>query len=207
MATDVKKIMENLLKFYNFNHQTIISVGAGGGQFVEYGRSSKKVIAIDNDQHALEKLEIILQKSQLTDKFTLIHSDFNLVNTKADVVMFEFCLHEMQDPETAVNHALTMAPNILINDHWPDSEWAYIVDEKEKVQKSWAVLKTFELQKVKRYKTFQFFQDYEELYQKVKLQGNHTIQRIERYKNEKNFNIPMTYAFALIQHKPNSNHL
>ena len=198
MATDTKKIIENLLEFFDFNNQTIISVGAGGGQFIEYGRVSKQVIAVDNDKEALSRLENSLQKSQLLHKFALINSDFYLFNRKGDVVMFEFCLHEMKDPEAAINHALTMAPIILINDHWPSSEWAYIVDEKEKVINSWKALKRFDLKKIQQYDTVQFFHDYDELFQKVKVQGENSINRISQYKDKKDFTIPMSYGFALI---------
>lgn len=198
MAADIKKIIENLFEFYDFNNQTVISVGAGGGQFIEYGHASKQVIAIDNDKESLTRLENSLQKSKLSDKFTLVNSDFYLVNKKGDVVMFEFCLHEMKNPEAAINHALTMAPNILINDHWPGSEWAYIVDEKEKVINSWQAVKRFNLKKIRRYDSFQFFHDYEELFQKVKVQGENSISRISQYKDKKDFTIPMSYGFALI---------
>lgn len=198
MAVDINKILENLFEFYDFKNQTIISVGAGGGQFIEYGRSSKQVIAIDNDKEALIRLENSLRESQLLDKFILINSDFYIVNKKGDVVMFEFCLHEMKNPEAAINHALTLAPNILINDHWPNSEWAYIVDEEEKVINSWEALKRFNIIKVQRYDTVQFFHHYEELYQKVKVQGENSINRISQYMDKKDFTIQMSYGFALI---------
>jgi tRNA A58 N-methylase Trm61 len=198
MATDIKKIIDNLLDFYDFNNQTVITVGAGGGQLIEYGRISKKVIAIDHDKEALHKLKDNLLKSELEDKFTLINSDFYLADSQGNVVMFEFCLHEMKDPETAINHGLTMAPNILINDHWPSSEWAYIVDEKEKVINSWEALKKFNFKKIQQYDTVQFFHDYEELFQKVKVQGENSINRISQYKDKKDFTIPMSYGFALI---------
>jgi len=198
MVTDVRIMIDNLLKFYEFDNQIVISIGAGGGQFIEYGRNARQVIAIDNDEEALSKLENALQKMQLTDKFTLINSDFYEVNKKGDVVLFEFCLHEMKDTETAINHALTMAPSILINDHWPNSEWAYIVDEKEKVINSWEALKKFKLKKVQRYNTVQLFRDYEELFLKVSVQGENSIKRIGQYKNKKDFTIPMSYGFALI---------
>lgn len=198
MATDVRKMIDNLLKFYEFDNQTVISIGAGGGQFIEYGRNSRQVIAIDNDEEALSKLENALQNLQLEDKFTLINSDFYEVNMKGDVVLFEFCLHEMKDTETAINHALTMAPSILITDHWPNSEWAYIVDEKEKVINSWEALKKFKFKKVQRYNTVQFFRDYEELFLKVNVQGENSIKRIGHYKDKKDFTIPMSYGFALI---------
>ncbi len=198
MATDVKKIIDNLLKFYDFDNQIIISIGAGGGQFIEYGPNSRQVIAIDNDDEALKKLANTLLNLQYKDKFTLINSDFYEVNKKGDVVLFEFCLHEMKNAETAINHALMMAPNILIADHWPYSEWAYIVDEQEKVINSWEALKKFKFKKVQQYDTVQFFSDYEELFLKVKVQGENSIKRIARYKDKNNFTIPMSYGFALI---------
>jgi precorrin-6B methylase 2 len=198
MATDIRIMIDNLLKFYEFNNQIVISVGAGGGQFIEYARNSRHVIAIDNDKEALSKLENALQNLQLKDKFTLINSDFYKVNKKGDIVLFEFCLHEMKDAEAAINHALTMAPGILIADHWPDSEWAYIVDEKEKVISSWEAIKKFKIKKVRQYNTVQFFHNYEELFIKINVQGENSIRRIGRYKDKKNFTIPMSYGFALI---------
>jgi len=198
MAADIKKMISNLLEFYNFSDKTIITVGAGGGQFIEYGRNSKKVLAIDSDKEALVKLKENLIKSGLDDKFTLFHSDLYLSNLQGDVVLFEFCVHEMKDPEAALKHALTMAPDIVIADHLPDSEWAYIIDEKEKISNSRAALELFHLKKDQRFDTFQFFNDYEELYQKVKVQGARTIERIAKFKDKENFTIPMSYGFALI---------
>jgi hypothetical protein len=198
MAADIKKIIRNLMKFFDFNNQTIISVGAGGGQFIEYGHASKQVIAIDNDKDALVRLENNLLKSGLLDKFMLINADFYLVHKKGDVVMFEFCLHEMKDPESAIFHALTMAPNVLIIDHWPNSAWAYTVDEIEKVINCWEAVRKFNCKKIQRYDTVQSFQDYNELFQKVKVQGENSVNRIRQYRDKKDFTIPMSYGFAWI---------
>ncbi|MBN2093611.1 methyltransferase domain-containing protein [candidate division KSB1 bacterium] len=198
MATDIKEIIQNLLEFYQFDHQSSITVGAGGGQMIEYGRTAKNVFAIDHDQEALEKLKANLINTGLTQKFQLIHSDFFLTHLKGDVVMFEFCLHEMPDPAAALRHAETMAPNILITDHLPGSEWAYIVDEREKVIQSWAALELFAIKKLQKFDTFQFFRDYDELYQKVKVQGENSIQRINCFKDKTHFTIPMSYGFCLI---------
>lgn len=198
MATDLLKIIQNLLEFYSLADQTIITVGAGGGQLIEYGRNAHKVIAIDNDEIALEKLRDNLIKSGLVDKFTLVHSDFYLSNHKGDVVLFEFCLHEMNDPELAIRHAQTLASNVLIIDHLPDTDWASIIDEKEKIEKSWSALELFHKRKFQRYDSFQYFTDYEEIYQKVKVQGLNAINRIQNFKDTKQFTIPMSYGIALI---------
>lgn len=198
MATDINKIIKNLLDFYDFNCRTVITVGAGGGQLIEYGRVSKEVLAIDYDDEALQKLNDNLVKSGLDDKFTLIHSDFLLTGLKGDVVLFEFCLHEMEDPESALKHALTMAPQVIVLDHWPGSEWAYFGGEEENIVKSWSALRLFPVIKVQKFDTFQVFNDYEEIYQKVKAQGEISISRINDFKGKTNFTIPMSYGIALI---------
>jgi|WetSurMetagenome_2_1015567.scaffolds.fasta_scaffold08878_4 tRNA A58 N-methylase Trm61 len=198
MATDIKQIIINLLEFYDFSNKTVITVGAGGGQLIEYGRITKEVFAIDYDKESLQKLRDNLIRSGLDDKFTLIHSDFYLSYLKGDVVLFEFCFHEMEDPEAALKHALSMAPHVIILDHCSDSEWAYFGGEEENISKSWKALKLFHTIKVQQFDTFQFFNDYEEIYQKVRLQGENSIRRINDFKNKKNISIPMTYGIALI---------
>ena len=198
MATDVNVIIANLLSFYNFNNQTIISVGAGGGQFIEYARSAKKVYAVDNDRKALNRLNDNLIKTNLADKFTLIHNEFEQVNLTGDVVLFEFCLHEMEDAEASIIRALTMAPAVVISDHSPNSEWAFFVGEEQKVANSWKAVERFNLKKHQVYDSFQHFADYEELFQKVKGQGDDVIKRISKFANQSCFEIPMSYGFVLI---------
>jgi len=198
MAVDIKQMITNLLEFFDMTNKTIISVGAGGGQFIEYGRNVNRVFAIDCDETALELLNENLLKSGLTNKFTLIHSDFYLANQKGDVVIFELSLHDLSDPALAIKHALTLAPKVLILDHWVSSEWVYVIDEKEKVTRSWAALEAFDFKKFQQYDTFEFFEDYEELYEKIKGQGETAISRIEQFKDKKQFTIPLSYALALI---------
>ncbi len=198
MATDIKKIIENLFEFYDFNNQIIISVGAGGGQFIEYARSAQKVFAIDNDRDALNRLKDRLIKANLTDKFKLIHSEFEQLNLRGDVVLFEFCLHEMKDSELAIKHALTLAPIVLICDHLPDSEWAFIVGEEQKVANSFNAIERFNLRKHQSYKTIQYFADYDELFQKIKVQGKEVIKLISKFENQTSIEISMSYGFVLI---------
>ncbi len=198
MATNINKVIGNLFGFYDFRDKTVISIGAGGGQMIEYGRPAKKVIAIDSDSEALDKLKTSLCRSGLDDKFTLVHSDFFLADPRGDVVLFEFCLHEMADPAAAITRATKMAGDTLVLDHWPGSEWAFFVAEEEKVASSWRALRTFHTRKCQKYETVQFFKDYEELHQKVRVQGDISISRIKPFIGQANFTIPMSYGFALL---------
>ena len=192
-------VNNNLLDFYDFNNKIILAVGAGGGQIIEYGFKARKIIAIDNNEEAINKLHNKLLQTGLSDKYSIIHSDFLQTTLTGDLVFFEFCLHEMIDPRIAIEHAFKLAPEILIADHCPGSEWAFITDEDKKISRSWNELGLYNIKTIRRYNTFQFFTDYDELLQKVKGQGMNSINRIKRYKNKKNISISMQNGFALIK--------
>jgi len=198
VAIDVQKIIKNLLSAYDFSGRTIIAVGGGGGQFIEYGRSARQILALDNDAEELRKLRENLKKAGLEDRFTPILGDFFEARLKGDGVLFEFCLHEMPDPKAAVRHAQTMAPDVIIIDHWPDSVWSYYTGEDRKVAGSWAALESFSLRKRQKYDAVHFFRDYDELYKKLKDQGEPSLSRIEKFRSQKDISIPMSYSIAVI---------
>ena len=198
MATDINAVIKNLLSFYNFDDKIVISVGAGGGQLIEYGRSAKKVIAIDNSAVAIQKLKENLINRKLEDKFEVMRADFYETSLKGDVVFFEFCLHEIPEPAKAIKHALTMAPHVLVMDHAPQSRWAYYAAEDDKVAASWKDLETFAIKKQQSFTANQVFQDYNEIYEKLKSQGEESIRRISEFTSTKNIVIPMPYRAALI---------
>ena len=198
MVKNIQQVIDNLLNFYDFQNKTIVSVGMGGGQFLAYSKVAEHVIAIDNDLNALNELEEKLVQNKLSEKFTLIHSDFKDVKLKGDVVLFEFCLHEMNEAQKMLEYAKNMAEDIVVVDHGTNSEWAYVADEKEKAENSWLQVLNNSVQKITTYQAEQFFEDYSELFEKVKIQGKNSIERIEKYKQSRQFIIPMEYTFALL---------
>ena len=199
MAADYKKMVADLLAFYDLRDKTILSVGAGGGQLIEYGRAAGRVLALDSDAQALEKLRENPNTAGLEDKFVPVLGDFFEVDLKADVVLFEFSLHEMTDPGRAVERAHGMAPAVIVFDHWPGSPWSFIAAEEKKVAASWASLDRFAVKKTRMYETVQFFSDYDQLYQRVKGQGETTLARISAFKGQTDIRIPMSYGLALIE--------
>ena len=199
MAADYQKMVADLAAFYDLKDKTVLTVGAGGGQLIEYGRAAGKVLALDNDPQALERLRENLKIAALEDKFEPVLGDFFEVDMRADVVLFEFCLHEMADPGAAVERARDMAPAVVVFDHWPGSEWSIIAAEEEKVAISWAALGRFPVKKTRMYETVQLFGDYGELYQRVKGQGETSLARIAAFKGQIDIRIPMTYGLALIE--------
>jgi SAM-dependent methyltransferase len=198
MPADYKRMVANLLGFYDFSRKTVIDVGAGGGQLIEYGRAAARVLALDNDAPALGLLRERLKAAGLEDKFRPLLCDFMRAELEADVVLFEFCLHEMPDPGAAVERALGMAPAVVVFDHWPGSEWSYLGAEETKVEAGWAALGRFPVKKKQRHEDTQVFRDYEELYEKVKGQGETSVARIEGFRGRTAIRIPMSYGLALI---------
>jgi hypothetical protein len=198
MATDIAEILANLLGFYRFEDKTIISVGAGGGQFAGYGRVARKVIAVDPDGAALAALVERIRALGIEDRFVLVEKDLMAVTERADVVLFEFCLHEIPDHGGALAHAATLAPDIVIIDHAPGTPWTHACDETEKVAASWEAVEARGIRQMERFDAVQRFASYQELFEKVKGQGAEAIRRIERWRGCSDITIPMAYRIALV---------
>jgi len=196
MATDMALVLENLLRFYVFDAKVMICVGAGGGQLAGYGWVARKVIAVDPDGAALATLAERIRAVGIEDKFVVVQKDFMVVTERADVVLFEFALHEMLLPDAALARAGTLAPDVVIIDHAPGSPWAHVADEAEKVVASWEAVSARGVRRQEDYDAVQRFASYEELVQKIKGQGAEAIRRIEPWRGRTNITIPMAYRIA-----------
>ncbi len=53
MATDIRQLTDNLRSFHDLRGRVILSVGAGGGQFLDAYRDAAKIVAVDSDPAAL----------------------------------------------------------------------------------------------------------------------------------------------------------
>jgi len=199
MATDIGLILQRLLAFYDFSGKNVLVVGAGGGQLAEYARSMRKVLAVDRDLEAMKQLQKAAARLDLQDRFEYWIGDFADCDRQGDVVLFEFCLHEMDDPSAAVAKAATLAPEVVVIDHAPDSQWVYFTAEDDKVDRSWRELGRLQVVRQSSYTTEQHFANYGELHTKVMSQGEVSIRRIERFLEQTNITITMTYALALIR--------
>lgn len=198
MATDIGQILKNMHDFYDFSGKNVVAVGAGGGQLAEYGRLAHKVVAVDRDAAAMEQLRAAATRLGLQERFEYWTGDFADCPCSGDVVLFEFCLHEIEDPAQALNKALNLAPDVLVIDHAPGSRWIYYGAEDENVVRSWQTLAQFSPTRHATYATEQRFNRYDDLFTRVKLQGKESLRRIEEFQGMTNIVIPMTYAMALI---------
>ena len=198
MATDIEKVLLNLLSFYDFSGKKMISVGAGGGQLVGYAKTAGSVIAVDSDSKAIEGLRERAKVAGFIEKFSFIKSQFCDFTQKGDVLLFEFCLHEMPDPEGALAHARKLAPDVVVFDHYLESEWAQYTGETEIIKASWAAVDKARPKRVKHYSAVQKFENYEELFKKLEPLGSKIIKGIEKFKNSKNIIMQMPYTAALL---------
>ncbi len=193
MAVNTNEIINNIENFIKLDNKIILSVGSGGGQLVGYGKNAKKIIAIDNDFSALNKLKNVIQSKELNSNYEYLCDDFMNIKISADIVFFEFSLHEMINPVKAIKHAKTITPTVIILDHNIESNWLYIVCEENKVAISDNAIMNIGVKNKIVYSIEQYFKDYKSIKNKVESQGNEAILRIEKYKNQNDIKIKMKY--------------
>jgi len=191
LAADYGQMTENLRCFYDFTDKIVLFVGAGGRQLLDLSIRTRKVIAIDENVQSLSEL-----KSK--NSVEVVGSRFEDVALRGDVVYFEFCLHEMDDPGKALCHARTLAPDIMVYDHAPGSEWVFYGDEEEEVRRSAEAMERFGVRRRETLRTEQRFRDHAELLAKVSPQGAIAIQRAQRFAGAMKIVIPMSYELALL---------
>jgi SAM-dependent methyltransferase len=204
MAADYKQMVQNIREFYSFSGKKVLAVGAGGGPLTDLVLESRKLIVIDKDPAAIRYWEARVAAEGLQGRVDVIQADFCETSPRGDVVYFEFCLHEMNDPGQALRHALTLAPEVLIFDHLPDSEWAFYAAEEEKVRSSADALADFACMRRREFRTDQRFPEYRQLVEKVSCQGRVALERAERYRGATDIAIPMTYGLTLLDMEASS---
>ncbi len=197
MAVDLAKLTRDLDRFYDFSGKTVLYVGAGGGQLLGPSARPKKLIAIDRDADALKQLETRLA-SQGRDPANLVAGSFEEVKMSGDVVYFEFCLHEIDDPYQALAHARSLAPDIVVFDHSPGSEWMFLAAEEGDVQRAAEAMERFGIRRRESFQTEQRFRTRAELLEKLSAQGPIAVGRARRFARDASIVIPMKYQLALL---------
>ena len=198
MAADYALFTANLHRFYDFAGKVVLVVGAGGGQLLDPACQTKKLIAIDRDRAALNRLVAKLDASGSRDSVEIVCASFEDVRLSGDVVYFEFCLHETSDPLLALTHARTLAPDSVVFDHLPDSPWSFHAAEEDKVRRSTEAMERFGIRRRHSLSVEQRFGDYDELLAKIGVQGEVAIQRAQRFRGATNIVIPMNCGLVLL---------
>jgi SAM-dependent methyltransferase len=198
VTTDTRAIVQHLAAFYDFAGRLVLDLGAGGGQLAGYARDARAVIAVDVDRQALDRLAARLRELGLADRFTLVADDLLDVTATADVVLLEFCLHQMADPDRALRHARGLAPDVLVLDHAPGSSWSGAAAEVGLVQSAWDAVARQTVRRERSVEAWQRFGDHEELAAKLAGCGPESEDRIRQYRGQTMISIPMPYRMALL---------
>ena len=199
MAADIPAIMRNLKAFYDFAGKAVVHAGAGGGQFIAYARRARRVLAVDPEPAAVARLKEAVGREGLADRFEVVNGVLADITTPADVVFFEFCLHEIDDPAAALAHARTLAPEAVVIDHAPDSPWVWLMDEGGKLTRSWGAVGRTPVSHKASFEGVQHFNVFQELEAKLESLGEPTLTRIQKYRESLDFTIGMDYRMALIR--------
>jgi hypothetical protein len=197
VATDIRQLTENLRGFHELAARVVLSVGAGGGRLLELYREVSKMVAVDSDPAALRQLEAAATARGF-DRVELVGADFFEVARTAEVVVFEFCLHEMPDPAMALERARSLAPEVLVYDHAPGSTWAWHAAEEDKVLRSTQAMEACGIRRREVFHGEQRFAGYAELREKVASQGPTALERAVPYRGRSDIVIPMAYLAALL---------
>ena len=203
MAVDYAKLTENLGRFYDFTDKVVLFVGAGGKQLLDSSIRTRKLIAIDQDVESLRELKTKLAAKGMPTSVDIVGSSFEDVTLCGDVVYFEFCLHEMADPQKVLSQARTLAPDIVVLDHLPGSDWVFYAAEEDEVRRSAEAIERFGVLRRETFCTEQRFRDPAELLAKVSGQGAVATQRAQCFAGAANIIIPMGYELALLSSHAN----
>jgi hypothetical protein len=198
LAADYGGLADTLSRFYDFTGKVVLYVGAGGRQLLDPSIKTKSLIVIDRNTQALEQLKKKVTMKGRGASAKIVGADFADVKLSGEVVYFEFCLHEMSDPQKSLEHARALAPDIVVYDHSPGSEWTFYTAEEDKVRASSEAMKRFGIRRRQVFRTEQRFADYPELRAKIVVQGPVAIKRARRFAGTKNIVIPMNFELALL---------
>jgi 2-polyprenyl-3-methyl-5-hydroxy-6-metoxy-1,4-benzoquinol methylase len=197
-AMDYQPLIENLRRFYDFSGKTVLLVGAGGGRLLDPSVKIKKLIAIDRDAEALEQLKANFAAKGMPGRVELVRARFEDVTSPADVVYFEFCLHEMADPLVALSRASTLAPDTVVCDHTADSDWSVLAAEDDKVRRSAKAIERRGIRRSERVLAEQHFRSHAELLAKLSPQGPTAIGRARRFVGIENIVVAMPCDLLLL---------
>lgn len=198
MATPFQPLVEALRRFYDFSGKTMLLVGAGSGRLLDDSVKAEKIIAIDRDPEALARVKSSLASKGVEGRVELVCARFEDVTSPADVVYFEFCLHEMADPLVALSRARTLAPDTVVYEHAAESEWSFHAAEDEKVRRSNKAIERSIIRRRESVRFEQRFRTHAELLAKVTPQGGKAIQRAQRFAGTENIVIAMPCELVLL---------
>jgi hypothetical protein len=198
LVVDREEISANLTLFYDFRGKAVLYVGAGRGQLLGPDSGVSRVVAIDRDGESLRGFRLDSKTKWAGIPIRFIPSEFETVAVHGDVVYLEFCLHQMQDPTKALEHAHSLAPDVVVMDHLPWSKWVYYWAGEDLVRRSTKALESFGIRRRKEFATEQRFDGWEALATRLADEGEESKRRVLELKGAKEMGMRMDYGLFLL---------
>ena len=198
MVVDRAQLTTNLSEFYDFSGRSVLYVGAGRGQLLRPTSGVASVVAIDRDSESLDGFRRVATTEWKGIPIRFVPRMFETVNAKGDTVYFEFCMHYMEDPEWTLNHARSLAGDIVIMDHLPESEWVYYWAGEEAVRRSTRAIETFGVRRRKAVTVVQRFEDWQALATRLADEGEESRRRVLELEGAKDIRMRMDYCLYLL---------
>ena len=198
MVVDRSELTANLTRFYGFKGKSALCVGAGGGLLLEPASGVARVVAIDHDAKSLRKFRTESRTKWAGIPIQFVPRKFETVNLRGDVVYFEFCMHQMDDPGAALEHARSLATDIVVIDHLPGSKWVYYWAGEDMVLRSTKALESFGVRRRQKFIAEQRFEDWKALAARLSGEGAESRRRVLELEGTKDVRMRMDYGLYLL---------
>ena len=198
MVVNRDELTANLIKFYDFRGKSLLYTGCGLGQLLPPESRVSSVAAIDRDAKALKAFRDVAKTKWAGIPIRFFPRKFETVNVKGDVAYFEFCMHMMDDPKFTLEHARSLAKDIVILDHLPGSKWVYFWAGEEDVLRSTKAIESFGVKRMMKFMTEQRFEDGKALARRLDRVGKEAKRRILELKDAKDIRMRMDYGLYLL---------
>jgi hypothetical protein len=198
MVVDRGELSAKLTRFYDFSGKSALCVGAGGGLLLNPASGVASVVAIDRNAKSLQEFHVKSKTTWGGIPIRFVPRKFETVDFRGDVVYFEFCMHQMEDPGGVLKHAHSMARDIVVIDHLPGSEWVYYWAGEDVVRRSTKALGSFGIRRRRKFTAEQRFEDWKALAARLSGQGKESRRRVLGLKGTANVRIRMDYGLYLL---------
>ncbi len=198
MVVDRDELTASLTKFYDFRGKTVLYVGCGLGQLLPPWSGAASVVAIDRDAKALKAFRRAAKTDWAGIPVRFVPRRFETVAIRGDVAYFEFCMHMMDDPRRTLELAQSLATDIVIMDHLPESEWVYYWAGEDEVLRSTKTIESFGVRRKKALTAEQRFEDWKALAARLAGEGKESHRRVLELMGVKDIRMRMDYALFLL---------
>ncbi len=195
---DRAELSSNLANFYDFRGKSVLYVGAGRGQLLRPASGPASVVAIDRDPESLDGFRREATTTWTGIPINFIPQKFETIDVKGDAVYFEFCMHYMEDPAWILTHARSLAQDIVIMDHLPESKWVYYWAGEEAVRRSTRAIESFGVKRRKAQTAEQRFEDWNALATRLAEEGEESRRRVLELKGVEDIRMQMDYCLYLL---------